>query len=208
MSYLMQARSSETGELVTWVTAEPDWAAASFPGPGTAEHIAAALGVATPETPFTPGSDGQLIFNDAGTLGATAKLRYDKVNGRIVYEDDFHRIWSCPGKTQTDSLDTVVVASFPIADESECQFDWSVLCVRRTNVTKSGSFKGSVTYRRTGGAAPVLVGEPTLPLGQQLSGGTVTYGFSANTFELRFAAADIDPRNVGAELRVEELLAT
>lgn len=40
MPYLMQAVSSTTGELVTWVTADADFAGVDFPGPGSPEHIA------------------------------------------------------------------------------------------------------------------------------------------------------------------------
>lgn len=42
MSVQMQARSSLTGLLFTWVAEEPDWAAAGFPGTGTALDIAIA----------------------------------------------------------------------------------------------------------------------------------------------------------------------
>lgn len=40
MPYVMQARSSTTGQMVTWNTEAADWAAAEFPGPGTASHVA------------------------------------------------------------------------------------------------------------------------------------------------------------------------
>jgi hypothetical protein len=40
--YRMQARSSTSGLLVMWETTEPDFAGASFPGPGTPLHIAIA----------------------------------------------------------------------------------------------------------------------------------------------------------------------
>lgn len=36
----MQARSSETGEMVTWTAEEPDWSGTGFPGPGSPEFIA------------------------------------------------------------------------------------------------------------------------------------------------------------------------
>lgn len=40
--YLMQAASSDTGAIVTWVSETPDWEASAFPGPGDAEDVAIA----------------------------------------------------------------------------------------------------------------------------------------------------------------------
>lgn len=40
MRYLMQARSSDDGQMYRWMTNEPDFAGAGFPGPGTAEEPA------------------------------------------------------------------------------------------------------------------------------------------------------------------------
>lgn len=39
---IMQARSSTTGAIVTWTSSTPDFAAAGFPGPGTAIDVAVA----------------------------------------------------------------------------------------------------------------------------------------------------------------------
>lgn len=39
--FLMQATSSTSGELISWVTAAPDFTGAQFPGPGSPLHIAA-----------------------------------------------------------------------------------------------------------------------------------------------------------------------
>lgn len=48
-SYIMQARSSTSGELVGWTVDDaPDWTGESFPGPGSPEDIAA----------IAPGSGG------------------------------------------------------------------------------------------------------------------------------------------------------
>jgi hypothetical protein len=42
LEWLMQARSTSSGHLVSWRSApSPDWSGASFPGPGSPEHIAA-----------------------------------------------------------------------------------------------------------------------------------------------------------------------
>ncbi len=41
LHYLMQARSSVSGRLVTWRSVDADWAGEGFPGPGTPQHIAA-----------------------------------------------------------------------------------------------------------------------------------------------------------------------
>lgn len=43
----MQARSSSSGQMVTWKTSSPDWTGEFFPGPGSAQHVAA-LDASTP----------------------------------------------------------------------------------------------------------------------------------------------------------------
>ena len=59
--YLMQARSSATGEMVTWVTTTPDWTGASWPGPGSPLDVAATKG---------PGSEGGGGGGEPGADGA------------------------------------------------------------------------------------------------------------------------------------------
>jgi hypothetical protein len=39
-AYLMQARSSSSGALISWTSSTPDFAGSSFPGPGLAEFVA------------------------------------------------------------------------------------------------------------------------------------------------------------------------
>ena len=67
MTVQNQALSSADGILYSWVTASPDWAASSFPGPGSALHIAVAM------APATPGSGGGVTAHSALTgLTSTA----------------------------------------------------------------------------------------------------------------------------------------
>lgn len=40
MPYLMQARSSITGAIVTWTSDVPDWEGSNFPGPGSPSYLA------------------------------------------------------------------------------------------------------------------------------------------------------------------------
>jgi hypothetical protein len=72
--FLMQARSSTTGQLVTWEAENPDWSGASFPGPGLPLDIAEA----SPQVATTtlPGGDpGQLQVNVGDlTFGGTPDL--------------------------------------------------------------------------------------------------------------------------------------
>jgi hypothetical protein len=41
--YVMQARSTTSGEMVSWITPSPDFAGDTFPGPGSPEYIAATI---------------------------------------------------------------------------------------------------------------------------------------------------------------------
>ncbi len=47
-SYIMQARSSTSGAVISWVTAAPDFAGALYPGPGVPQHIAVSAIQGTP----------------------------------------------------------------------------------------------------------------------------------------------------------------
>jgi hypothetical protein len=71
----MQARSSSDGELYYWVTSSPDFAGASFPGPGTPEEIAVvakaeggAGGGGGLTAPASPAEDGRVAVASSGDL--------------------------------------------------------------------------------------------------------------------------------------------
>jgi hypothetical protein len=61
MTVQNQGVSASNGQLYTWVTASPDWAGSSFPGPGAALHVAVAM------APATPGSGGGVTDHGALT---------------------------------------------------------------------------------------------------------------------------------------------
>ena len=68
--YLMQARSSTSGLIVTWVTSTPDFAGSSFPGPGSPLDIAATqYGSSSTGDAGPPGATGSA--GPAGPTGAT-----------------------------------------------------------------------------------------------------------------------------------------
>jgi hypothetical protein len=66
MSVQMQARSSSNGQLYTWVTGAPDWAASGFPGPGPAVDVALAL------RPALQGTEGNVTGAVSAALNRLA----------------------------------------------------------------------------------------------------------------------------------------
>jgi hypothetical protein len=63
--YVMQARSSSSGAMVTWVTPAPDFAGDAFPGPGSPEYVAATI-VGDPFGAAAP-AEGSFVTTDAAT---------------------------------------------------------------------------------------------------------------------------------------------
>jgi hypothetical protein len=127
------------------------------------------------------------------------------VSGTVVYQGTRFSIRSIPGEVQTSSTSATTVASYTMTDETHCQFDAIVTFARRTNVTKAGTYKLSVAYRRTSAGAPTIVGALVTQTDQETTAGdTVTIDVSSNDVRVRVTAADTDGRNWSCELRVQE----
>jgi hypothetical protein len=74
MDYLMQAASSVDGQLHTWTSASPDFAASGYPGDGTATNVVVAASPATGggSTESVPGTAGQIPTADgSGGFGTS-----------------------------------------------------------------------------------------------------------------------------------------
>ncbi len=127
------------------------------------------------------------------------------ITGTVIYQGTRFSIRSIPGEVQTSSTSTTTVASYSMSDDTHCQFDAIVTFARRTAVTKAGTYKLSVGYRRTGGAGPTIVGALVTQADQETTASdTVTIDVSSNDVRVRVTAADSDGRNWSCELRVQE----
>lgn len=127
------------------------------------------------------------------------------ISGTVIYQGTRFSIRSIPGEVQTSSTTTATVASYTMPDERHCQFDAIVTFARRTSVTKAGTYKLSVAYRRAAGGAPTIVGAlVTQPDQETTASDTVTIDVSSNDVRVRVTAADTDGRNWSCELRVQE----
>lgn len=130
------------------------------------------------------------------------------ISGTPIYQGTRLAIKSVVGEVQTSSTSATTVASYDMTDETHAQFDAIVTFARRTNVTKAGTYKVSVAYRRTGGAAPTIVGSLVALTDQETTAGDgATIDVSGNTVRVRVTSADTDPRNWSCELRVQETTA-
>ncbi len=88
---LMQARSSTSGALVTWLTDEPDWSGDFFPGPGDPLHVAVAFAPSSAEAPSEPTDpepllDASLIFELPLSMGeqTTTETVDKRIGGRTI----------------------------------------------------------------------------------------------------------------------------
>lgn len=128
MSYLMQARSSSTGDLVTWVTALPDFDGVEYPGPGSPEHIAVASrphdGSAGESNTGSNTGTGAQVFKDK----SLATLRFRKLKSTrtlsAFFGSDLKRSWDSYDSTtgvMADSVgsdDAAAITEFPKAESA------------------------------------------------------------------------------------------
>ncbi len=126
-----------------------------------------------------------------------------------IFQGTRFRITSVIGEVQTSSTAATTVTSYAMSDDTHCQFDAIVTFASRTAVTKAGTYKLSVGYRRTAAGAPTIVGALVTQTEQETTAGdTVTIDVSSNDVRVRVTAADTDGRNWSCELRVQETLDT
>lgn len=111
MSYLMQARDSVSGDLVTWTSATPDFAGASYPGGGSPQNIAiAAKG---------PGSDAGAA--DSANVTLLYPIRTSNPDGValghfLVYSSAYGRYRPAVAANITNDpkLDSMVTDALPV----------------------------------------------------------------------------------------------
>jgi len=131
------------------------------------------------------------------------------ITGTVTYQGTKLRILSIPGEVQTTTATTAVIAQFTMVDETCCTFDFTASMAKVTTVTKAGRWDGKVTYRRTGGGAPAIVGAAEYGTAQETTAGDdVAFSVSGNIVRVLATAADGDDRNWTCELRAHETLAT
>jgi len=119
------------------------------------------------------------------------------------------RVHDIVSEVQTSSTTTTTAGSFTVPDETLCSFDVVVTYARRTNVTKAARYKRSVSYRRTSGGAPTIVGSLETGTDQETTAADdVTIDVSSNDVRVRVTAADADNRNWTAHIVVHEQLST
>lgn len=173
---------------------------ATFLGTPTTANLLAAV---TGET-----GSGAVVFGTAPTI-ASPLISSPTFSGTPIYQGTRFSIRSVVGEVQTSSTSATTVASFTMTDDTHAQFDAIVTFARQTSVTKAGTYKLSVGYRRAAGGAPTIVGALVQPTDQETTAGdTVTIDVSSNDVRVRVTAADSDTRNWSCELRVQETLDT
>lgn len=145
------------------------------------------------------------VIGLTGTAGVLANDCTDVDSTANAQGDVFSRLRS----VQTSSTTTTTLYAYTMADETCVTIDFVVTMARRTNVTKAGRYKGSATYRRTGGGAPALVGAAEYATDQETTAGDgVAIDVSSNDIRIRVTAADADNRNWFGEARVQVTVAT
>lgn len=142
---------------------------------------------------------GLTAVDNAGTASTDVTLQH---TGTLMRDKRTY------GEVQTASTSATVIASFAMSDLTCCAFEYVVTCARRTAVSKAGTYRAAVTYRRNG-AGPTIVGANVAATDQETTAGDgVAWNVNGNTLEVRVTAADTDPRNWGCRLSVLEMLST
>jgi len=94
--FLMQARSSTTGEMVSWSSEQPDWTGEAFPGPGAPEHIAATRSVdeAPPSGLHAKHVAAPPTDADFTTPPAPGSLAIDTTTGLLYFRTHTNNTWA------------------------------------------------------------------------------------------------------------------
>lgn len=169
----------------------------TFLGTPSSANLASAV---TGET-----GSGALVFGTSPTI-ATPTISSPALSGTSTYTNGVLTIVSQTGAVASSSATTALITglSYTMTDETTATFDFSVTMARRTNVTKAGSYKGTVTYRRTSAGAPTIVGSAVYADPQETTAGDdVAFAVNGNAIEVRYTSADADGRNWAGELRVQ-----
>ncbi len=139
-----------------------------------------------------------------GADGTNAVLKFDVLNHTVgpLTVKSFPGLLVIASTTPTN----ITGASYTMADDTCVSFSYEFVCARRTAVTKAGTYRGRVTYRRTGGAGPTIVGAAVYETDQETTAGDgIAFVVSSNTISAQWTSADTDSRNIGGEFRIVEV---
>ncbi len=174
----------------------------------------------TGDLAWTPASTSKTLTLPNATDTIVARATVDTLTnktldspvciGTPVYQGTRFAIKSIIGEVQTSSTSATTVASYTMSNETHCLFDVIVTFARRTNVTKGGSYKRSVSYRRTSSGVATIVGALESGTDEETTAGDdVTIDTDGgSTVRVRVTAADSDGRNWSCEIRLQETLTT
>ncbi len=153
----------------------------------------------------TPSIYGVLPSANIATVLSTKTLVDPQISGTVTATLGQGQIQTKYGQGQTATTTPLALASYTMSNETCVTFDFVAVMARRTSVTKGGRWKGSVTYRRTGGGAPTIVGSPDYATPHETTAADdVAFNVNGNAIEVRATAADTDGRNWVCELHIAE----
>ena len=138
----------------------------------------------------------------AGILGETVIIAqwpsYDRSKGTII-EDN--RVTT----HNATSVKNVLLWDMP--DETEVTILFLASAARQTLVTKAASLQGKATYRRSGGAAPALVGAPEYQTSQETDVAyDANFVVSGNTINCGIQNPNTDVTNWNVAYRIQSTL--
>ncbi len=147
-----------------------------------------------------------LVVSVAGKANAASP----SFTGPATWTGTNFSVFAVPAETQTVAGGTAPIASIAIADETSVTIDFIGSCKGAPTVDRGGTFKGSVTYTRTSGGAPELVGAAVYATPQvTIAGDDMTFGAPvANAVPLNTVAFDAVHTNWSVEIRVAVQAAT
>lgn len=110
-----------------------------------------------------------------------------------------------PAAVTTTDATVTTLTSYTMSDETMCYFTVIVTAARLTNVTKAAAYERRVAYRRTGGAAPTIIGSLVSGTDQETDAGmNVTIDVSSNDVRVRVTGVAANSLRWGCSLVVQE----
>lgn len=109
------------------------------------------------------------------------------IRGTVSSNDRKGNVYQLIGRASAVDATATTIATFSMADETAIQMEVTMVAVRTAAVTKAETYKRFVSYRRTGGGAPTIIGSATATHTAEVDAAAdITFVVSGNDIQVKF----------------------
>lgn len=131
------------------------------------------------------------------------------IRGSVSSNDRKGNVYPLFGRATAVDATATTIATFTMADETAIQMEVTMVAIRTPSVTKAETYKRFVSYRRTGGGAPTLVGSATATHTAEVDAAAdITFVVSGNDIQVKFTGVATNNWDVYVSGTVTEMRIT